>query len=156
MCVRNWHSALRPYWARLDPMRVRDIAYMEGIVILAGPRAGGRACQDRLKEAPMSDVPVFLLANLVVKDTAEYRPYEKGFFPLLKRYGGEFVTYDDAPHTSEGAAPRPGPVIMSKFPSQDQARRWYVDPGYQALSEHRHAGTCHEFLTMVRGMAPRA
>lgn len=104
----------------------------------------------------MSDVPVFLLANLVVQDATEYRKYEKGFFPLLKRYGGEFVTFDDAPHTFEGAAPRPGRVIVFKFPSEGQARSWYADPEYQALSEHRRAGTHLEFLTMVRGMAPRA
>jgi uncharacterized protein (DUF1330 family) len=104
----------------------------------------------------MVDVPVFLLVNLVVNDAAEYRKYEKGFFPLLKRYGGEFVTFDDAPHTFEGTAPRSGRVIIFKFPSEAMARNWYADPAYQALSEHRRAGTRLEFLTMVRGMAPRA
>lgn len=103
----------------------------------------------------MADVPVFMLANVVLKDAAEYRKYEKGFFPLLKRYGGEFVTYDDAPHTFEGA-PRPGRLVIFKFPSEAQARNWYADPEYQALSAHRRAGTQTEFLTMVRGMAPRA
>ena len=104
----------------------------------------------------MSDVPVFLLAHLVVQDAAEYRKYEKGFFPILKRHGGEFVTYDDQPHTFEGSAPRPGRIIIFKFPSEDQARQWYADPEYQNLSEHRRAGTQLEFLTMVRGTAPRA
>jgi uncharacterized protein (DUF1330 family) len=104
----------------------------------------------------VSDVPVFVLANLVVKDAAAYRQYEKGFFPLLKRHGGEFLTYDDAPHTFEGAAPRPGRMILFKFPSEDQARRWYADPDYQALSEHRRAGTHLEFLTMVHGTTPRS
>jgi uncharacterized protein (DUF1330 family) len=61
-----------------------------------------------MKGPAMFDAPVFLLANLVVQDATEYRNYEKGFFPLLKRYGGEFVTYDDSPHTFEGSAPRPG------------------------------------------------
>ena len=104
----------------------------------------------------MSAVPVFLLANLVVQDAAEYRKYEKGFFPILKRYDGEFITYDDKPHTFEGVSARPGRVVIFKFPSEDHARRWYADPEYQALSEHRRAGTQLEFLTMVRGMAPRA
>jgi uncharacterized protein (DUF1330 family) len=109
-----------------------------------------------LKEAIMSDVSVFVLANLVVQDATEYRQYEKGFFPILKRHGGEFVTYDDKPHTFEGSKPRPGRVIIFKFPSEEQARQWYADSEYQALSEHRRAGTHLEFLTMVRGMAPRA
>lgn len=103
----------------------------------------------------MPDVPVFLLANLVVQDTDKYRKYEKGFFPILWRYGGELLTYDDNPHTFEGTAPRPGRVIILKFPSEQQARKWYADSDYQALSAHRRAGTQLEFLTMVRGMAPR-
>ena len=69
--------------------------------------------------------------------------------------GGEFVTFDDNPHTFEGVAPRPGRMIIFKFPSEDEARQWYADPEYQALSEHRRAGTKLEFLTMVHGMAPR-
>jgi uncharacterized protein (DUF1330 family) len=41
------------------------------------------------------------------------------------------------------------------FPSEDAARGWFADPKYQALSEHRRAGTKMEFLTMVHGMPPR-
>ena len=108
-----------------------------------------------MRETTMSDVPVFLLVNLVVQDATEYRKYEKGFFPILKRHGGEFVTFDDQALNFEGAAPRSGRMIIFKFPSEEQARQWYGDPEYQTLSEHRRAGTHLEFLTMVRGMAPR-
>ena len=73
----------------------------------------------------MTEQAVYLIANLVVKDAATYRAYEKGFFPLLKRYDGEFVTYDDAPHTFEGVAPLPGRVLLFSFPSDDYARRCY-------------------------------
>lgn len=103
----------------------------------------------------MTDVSVFMLVNLAVRDAAAYRQYEKGFFPLLKRYGGELVTYDDAPDTFEGIAPRSGRMIILKFPSEDRAKQWFADPEYQALSEHRRAGTTLEFLTMVRGRPSR-
>ncbi|MCX7179361.1 MAG: DUF1330 domain-containing protein [Proteobacteria bacterium] len=104
----------------------------------------------------MADTPVFIVVNLIVKDAAAYRQYEKGFFPILKRYGGEFVTYDDASHHFEGDAPRTGRMIIFKFPSEEKAKSWYADPDYQALSAHRRLGTKLEFLTLVRGMAPRA
>ncbi len=104
----------------------------------------------------MTQQPVYLIANLKVRDADEYRKYEKGFFPLLKRHGGEFVTYDDAPHTFEGDAPRSGRMIMFRFPSEDAAKDWYADPDYQALSEHRRAATRLEFLTMVRSIPSRA
>ncbi len=50
----------------------------------------------------MTDVPVYMLVNLSITDPAEYRTHEKGFFGFLKRDGGEFVTFDDAPDTLEG------------------------------------------------------
>ena len=102
-----------------------------------------------------SDRPVYMLANLIVQDAAEYSKYEKGFFPILKCHGGEFVTFDDKPHTFEGSAPRSGRIIIFKFPTEGHAARWYADPDYQALSAHRRAVTSLEFLTMVHGLPPR-
>ena len=104
----------------------------------------------------MSDIPVYMVVNLEVTDADTYRTYEKGFFPLLKQYGGQFITYDDAPDTFEGDAPREGRMIIFQFPSEEKAKAWYADADYQALSEHRRAGTRLQFLTMVRGLPPRA
>ena len=104
----------------------------------------------------MSEVPVYVIANLQVEDAAAYREYEIGFFPILNRYGGTFLTFDDAPHTFEGIAPREGRMVIFSFPSAAQAQAWYEDQEYQALSEHRRGSTKLQFLTMVRGMAPRA
>jgi uncharacterized protein (DUF1330 family) len=103
----------------------------------------------------MADVPVYVIANFAIDDAATYRTYEKGFFPLLKRHGGEFLTYDDHTETLEGPAPRRGRVVLFRFPSEEQARAWYADPEYQALSAHRRAGTTLEFLTMIHGLPPR-
>ena len=103
----------------------------------------------------MPNVPCYVVANFEVHDAAAYRVYEKGFFPILKRYDGEFITFDDNPVTFEGAAPRKGRVVLFKFPSEEKARSWYEDPDYQALSEHRREGTRLEFLTMLHGLPPR-
>jgi uncharacterized protein (DUF1330 family) len=103
----------------------------------------------------MSAAPAYVIANFIVNDADEYRKYEKGFFPILKRHGGEFFTYDDSPLTFEGADPREGRVVMFMFPSEQAATEWYNDPDYQALSEHRRAGTDLKFITMVHGLPPR-
>ena len=103
----------------------------------------------------MADIPVFMVVNLKVVDASTYRVYEKGFFPMLKNYGGSFVTFDDSPMTLEGSSPREGRMIIFQFPSEQQALDWFSDPEYQALSEHRRAGTELEFLTMVRGIPAR-
>jgi len=104
----------------------------------------------------VSEVPVYMVANLVIADTARYREYEKGFFSILKRHGGEFVTFDDAIDTFEGSAPPSGRIVIFRLPSEAAARAWYDDPDYQQLSEHRRASTDLKFLTMVHGMAPRS
>ncbi len=103
----------------------------------------------------MSDIPVHVVANLVIHDADRYREYEKGFFPILKRHGGEFITYDDEIATLEGESPPPGRLVIFRFPSEEAARGWYDDPDYQQLSEHRRAGTKLRFLTIVHGLQPR-
>lgn len=103
----------------------------------------------------MADTPVYMVVNLKVTDADTYRIYEKGFFPLLKKYGGEFITFDDKSETFEGDAPRDGRMIIFKFPCEADAKAWYADPDYQALSEHRRAGTELQFLTLVHGLPPR-
>ena len=59
----------------------------------------------------MNDVPVYMVVNLAVTDASEYRQYEKGFFPILKRFGGKFLTFDDNPVALEGLAPRSGRTV---------------------------------------------
>jgi uncharacterized protein (DUF1330 family) len=103
----------------------------------------------------MADIPVYMVVNLEITNAEEYRKYEKGFFPILKRFGGEFITYDDNAETFEGSEPLTGRSIIFKFPSEQAARDWYADADYQALSDFRRAGTSLRNLTMLRGLPPR-
>jgi uncharacterized protein (DUF1330 family) len=103
----------------------------------------------------MADAPAYVIANFIVNDADEYLKYEKGFFPILKRHGGSFITYDDNPTTFEGPDPREGRMVIFTFPSEAAATAWYNDPDYQALSEHRRAGTDLKFITLVHGLPPR-
>ena len=103
----------------------------------------------------MSDVPAYMIANFEIEDAAEYRKYEEGFFPILKRYDGQFFTYDDNSVTLEGADGPPGRIVIFQFPSEEKARAWYADPDYQALSEFRRVGTKLRFITLVHGLPPR-
>ena len=103
----------------------------------------------------MSDAPAYFIANFTIEDQDEYRKYEKGFFPILKKHGGSFLTYDDNTKHLEGSDPRSGRMVIFQFPSEAAADQWYNDPEYQALSEHRRAGTTLVSLTMVHGLPPR-
>ena len=66
--------------------------------------------------------PVHVMANFTVHDPAKYRVYEKGFFPILKKHGGTFITFDDDSTTFEGSAPPRGsrsPVQISQRGGSD-------------------------------------
>jgi uncharacterized protein (DUF1330 family) len=36
----------------------------------------------------MSDINVYMIVNLKINDAEEYKIYEKGFFPFLKKHNG--------------------------------------------------------------------
>ena len=55
----------------------------------------------------MEDVKVYMVVNLDIKDKDTYLKYEKGFFPMLKKHGGEFLTFDDSFRHIEGPEPLP-------------------------------------------------
>ena len=101
----------------------------------------------------MEEVKVYMIANLQIHDADKYREYEKGFFPLLKKHSGEFITYDDNITHVEGENPMEGRVILFSFPSEQHAIDWYSDE-YQKLSEHRRVSVTTT-LTRVSGLPPR-
>ena len=102
----------------------------------------------------MDEVKVYMVANLQIHDAERYREYEKGFFPILKRHGGEFITYDDNIIHFEGDTPLKGRVILFSFPSLKHANEWYSDPDYQSISEHRRASVTST-ITLINGFPPR-
>lgn len=79
---------------------------------------------------------------------------KKGFFPILKKHGGGFITFDDNIEHFEGDNPMSGRVILFNFPKIKNAKEWYADPEYQSLSEFRRKSVTTT-LTMVNGLAPR-
>ena len=103
----------------------------------------------------MSDVTVYMVVNLKINDAETYRIYEKGFFPILKKHNGSFITFDETPVCLDGEQPAQfDRVIMFSFPSEQDADNWWADPEYQELSAHRKAST-EIILQRIKGMPPR-
>ena len=81
----------------------------------------------------------YMIAQIEITDPDEYQNYLAGFMPIFQRYGGELLaTSKNETVVIEGEWAYPRTVIM-KFPSVEQARKWYEDPDYKSLAEHRHA-----------------
>ena len=101
-------------------------------------------------------ISVYMVVNLKIDDRDEYRIYEKGFFPILKKYNGTFITFDDSPICLEGENPKQfDRVILFSFPSEEDADSWWADEGYQELSKHRRNAT-DITLQRVKGIPSRS
>ena len=103
----------------------------------------------------MSEQKVFMIANLKINDKDTYQIYEKGFFPILKKHDGEFVTYDDTVETFEGSTPIEGRAVIFSFPSPEKAREWFNDPEYQELAINRRAAAELKNLSMIKSLPAR-
>ena len=103
----------------------------------------------------MSEQKVFMIANLKINDKDTYQIYEKGFFPILKKYDGEFITYDDSVETFEGSSPLEGRAIIFSFPSPEKAREWFHDPEYQELAKNRRTAAELKNLSMIKSLPAR-
>ena len=81
-------------------------------------------------------MPLYIVANIAIADQQEYAIYQDGFLEIFARYQGELLAVSDAPQVIEGEWPYTRAVVL-RFPDEEEARRWYESPEYQALSQHR-------------------
>jgi uncharacterized protein (DUF1330 family) len=81
-------------------------------------------------------MPVYIVALIEIEDREEYGRYEAGFLDIFSKYQGEILAVDEAPTAIEGQWPATRSVIL-RFPSEEEAQRWYNSAEYQALAQHR-------------------
>lgn len=80
----------------------------------------------------------YFVARITIHDPAGYERYLDGFDEVFERFAGEVVAVDDEPTLLEGQWPCSRTVLI-RFPSREEALRWYRSPGYQALAALRQA-----------------
>jgi uncharacterized protein (DUF1330 family) len=81
-------------------------------------------------------VAVYIIAQIRIHDRAEYDKYQQGFPEVFARYQGELLVVSENPVVVEGEWPYTRTVLL-RFPSADEARRWYESPDYQRIVQHR-------------------
>ena len=97
-------------------------------------------------------MPGYLVVSLDVKDADMFAKYTAEMPALLHRWGGEFVVRGGKLQSLEGDAPKPRLVIV-KFPSVDDARKFYDSAEYEPLKRIRHAAAQSNVL-LVEGYRP--
>ena len=98
---------------------------------------------------------VYMLVNINIEDKETYLNYEKGFFPILKKHGGEFITFDDKIEHLEGENPIMGRTILWTFPSAESAKAWDNDPAYQELAKIMRSATILNNLSIIKSLPKR-
>jgi len=83
---------------------------------------------------------VYFVAQYRVNDPDLYREYQKGAAPSIAKHGGELVAFDVAAKAMEGKPPGPQVVIL-KFESAEQAKKWYESADYQEVVGKRLQAT---------------
>ena len=79
---------------------------------------------------------VYLIGQLEIRDREEYGKYEAGFLEIFAKYEGEFLAVNEEPEILEGEWPYTR-TVMIRFPSLEEARRWWSSSEYQSLAQHR-------------------
>jgi uncharacterized protein (DUF1330 family) len=96
-------------------------------------------------------VAAYVIAYLEVTDPQAFQLYREVALPTLVAYGGTPVVVDGALEVLEGIV-QPRSVVVVKFESMEQARRWYTSPEYtKAISMRQQAASSS--LILVEGVS---
>ena len=75
-------------------------------------------------------MPAYLIVDLEVTDPAGFEEYRQLVPATVQQYGGRFIVRGGAVEALEGDW-QPKRVVITEFPSLEQARRWYNSEAYR-------------------------
>lgn len=95
-------------------------------------------------------MPVFIVAQITIRDRARYSEYEAGFMEIFGRYRGRLLAVEENPEVLEGSWPHTRTVLI-EFPSREDAISWYHSDEYRTLAQLRHSSSTSD-VAMVAGI----
>jgi uncharacterized protein (DUF1330 family) len=81
-------------------------------------------------------MPAYFIVDIDVTDPAAFEEYRKAVPATVEKYGGKFLVRGGRVEVVEGSW-RPKRVVVTEFPSLEQAKRWYDSEEYRALKALR-------------------
>jgi uncharacterized protein (DUF1330 family) len=81
--------------------------------------------------------PAYLVVEINVNDQDGFAEYAEKATATVLQYGGDFIVLGAAAQTVEGAEPD-GNIVIIKFGSVDEARKWLTSPEYSVVKGIRH------------------
>ena len=92
----------------------------------------------------------YVIAQVEVTDPAGFAEYRQLVGPTVEQYGGSYVVRGGATETVEGDW-QPQRLVILRFDSVAQARKWYYSPEYEGPKALRQR-SANSQVTFVEGM----
>lgn len=75
----------------------------------------------------------YLIVDSQLTDPDHYENYKLQAKPVVEQFGGEYLARGGALSVKETDLWSPSRIVVIRFPSRDQAERFYQSPQYQAV-----------------------
>ena len=85
-------------------------------------------------------MPAYVLSMMTIHDPETYRKYTDRTPPVVKKYGGKFLTRGE-PVTCLEREEYSGRLVILEFPSKEKVKAWFADPAYQEAVTLRQAAS---------------
>ena len=95
-------------------------------------------------------MPAYFIVDNEVTDPAGFEEYRKLVPRTVEKYGGKFLVRGGQMQTLEGDW-KPKRMVVTEFPSIEQARRWYDSEEYRPLKALR-LRTARGSVVLVEGV----
>ena len=92
-------------------------------------------------------MPAYIIALQVIKDRDELNKYRALVHDVLDKYEGEAIISNETQQVLEGTWPYTKTVVI-RFPSIQQATRWYNSKEYQDIIEYRHRAAVTDMIVI--------
>jgi len=95
---------------------------------------------------------VYFVAQIDIHDPASYEKYLATADRVFARFNGEYLAVDRQPQVLEGSWSYERLVII-RFPTEADLKKWYFSPDYQEILKFRLAGArCDSLLVHGTGL----
>lgn len=97
-------------------------------------------------------MPAYVVSMMTITDPETYKQYTSRTPPIVKKYGGKFLTRGEEITCVEGQD-YTGRMVILEFPSKADVEAWFADPDYQEAMTFRHAASTMNYLLLQEGGA---
>jgi uncharacterized protein (DUF1330 family) len=80
---------------------------------------------------------IYVVATVKVLDESYVEPYGKIAFPLVAKYGGEYLARTSNPEVMEGEWPTDRDTVIMRWPSREAFMKFWNSPEYAKAKEIR-------------------